>query len=358
MDHHHFASMVTSLEKIGKMLGGIEKAQKKLQESRRMLDQVAAPHNLTRALYHCRRGKRESIGYQKFLLGMPENLLEISQDLMSQSYQWLPYRPFWVCDPKRRLILAAPFRDRIVHQALYQVIGPILDREIPGNSYACRKGMGNHAAARALATILRNLGPERWTIKLDVSQYFFSIDHRVLLSMIEPLLEAPILPLVHSLLKSHPDYGQVGRGLPIGNVTSQVFAKLFLSPADREGLAYGDIHYLRYMDDMVITGPSKAAVTQAARAIVDLVEKRLRLSIPYTKRVCLGRDPVPFLGYVIDHQGVRPLARNLRRHRRQMRKMVKADASDSKMAKAEISFAAWSTMGKKPIYIAVPNQVS
>ena len=282
---------------------------------------------------------------------MPSSILEIREELLAGTCRWLPYRTFTVCDPKRRLILAAPFRDRIVHQAIYQVLGPTLDALIPHNSFACRKGMGNHAAAQSLADILKKLGPDRWTIKLDVRQYFLSIDHKTLMTMLGPYMETPeVTALVRSLLASHPEYGMLERGLPIGNVSSQSFANLDLSPVDRLGASIDGVDYIRYMDDMVITGHHRKAVYSLAAEIRAMVHETLKLSIPYHKVVHLGSDPVPFLGYVIDHHGSRPLARNLRRHRRQIAAMQKAGVKESTLAKAEASFSAWKTMGKKQLY--------
>lgn len=99
-----------------------------------MIDLIASLANLTAALRHCRRGKRQSQGYQKFLLNMPTNILEIREQLLTDTYTWCPYRAFMVCDPKKREVLAAPFRDRIVHQAIQQVIGPRIHAAIPTNS--------------------------------------------------------------------------------------------------------------------------------------------------------------------------------------------------------------------------------
>ena len=310
-----------------------------------MIDLIASLANLTAALRHCRRGKRQSQGYQKFLLNMPTNLLEIREQLLTDTYTWCPYRAFMVCDPKKREVLAAPFRDRIVHQAIHQVIGPRIHGAIPSNSYACRPGMGNRHAALKLLSILKDLGPERYCVKLDVSQYFFSIHHQILLTMLDDVLAAPTLvPLLRSLLASHGAFAKKGVGIPIGNVTSQSFANLYLSPIDRLAAMRPDLSYIRYMDDMVILGREKNAVRDFAGTIREHVASHLRLQIPSHKCMPLGADPVPFLGFVIDHDGYRPLRRNQRRHHRRIKTLRRQDARESRVAMSETSFTAWSQL--------------
>lgn len=119
-----------------------------------LIDEIASFSNLSRSLAHCRRGKKLSQGYQKFLLDLPDALHRMHGELLRDEYRWQPYRKFFVCDPKKRAILAAPFRDRIVHQAICQVIGETINTTIPKNSYACRQSMGNRHAAEAMLQIL------------------------------------------------------------------------------------------------------------------------------------------------------------------------------------------------------------
>jgi hypothetical protein len=242
-----------------------------------------------------------------------------------------------------RKILAAPFRDRIVHQAIYQVLGQTINAAIPLNSYACRQGMGNRNAALALLQCLGKMGERRYVIKLDVSQYFASIYHPVLLNMVTQLFaDRSADLLIKSLLASHPPYGAAGRGIPIGNVTSQCFANLYLSPIDRLALGAKDIFYIRYMDDMVICAASKKAARAFTAQVLEEVRTELSLTIPFHKIVPLANDPVPFLGFLLDHKDYRPLSRNLRRERRRLKRLDKIGARPSFVAKVETSFEAWS----------------
>lgn len=276
---------------------------------------------------------------------MPDNLLAIRQALLTNSYQWSCYRSFFVCDPKKREILAAPFKDRIVHQAIHQIIGKKIQDVIPGNSYACLPGMGNRHAAMKMLQILKELGPNRHCIKLDVSQYFFSINHKILLRMLDEVLAAPSLyPLLESLLRSHEPFSLKGVGIPIGNVTSQSFANLYLSPIDRIAAEQSDLFYIRYMDDMVVAGREKKRVRHFAAMVRERVHSDLQLTIPYHKCCALGSDPVPFLGYVMDHNGYRPLSRNKRRHKRRITRCLRKGVRESLVAMKETSFAAWARL--------------
>ena len=188
------------------------------------------------------------MGYQKFLLELPDALFIMQRQLREGTFTWHDYRKIIVCDPKIREILAAPFRDRIVHQSICQVIGPTIEASIPKNSFACRQGMGNRRAAECLAKTLKSLGPDRYALKLDVKQYFASIRHDILFPMITSLLpDRSADRLLLSLLQSHKEYALAGRGIPIGNVSSQAFANLFLSPLDRLGAEDQEVFYIRYM---------------------------------------------------------------------------------------------------------------
>lgn len=320
-----------------------------------LIDDVADFSNLMLAYHACARGKRRTTGYRKTVAGRAERLLQVREALLSKTFQWGEYREFTVTDPKERLIMAAPFMDRVVHHSIHRAIEPIYDREMSESVFACRHGKGNRYAALALLNRLREIGPRRFTIKLDVSKYFASIDHEVLAAKLFPLLPDRSLDwLIRSLLQSYPDYSVAGRGIPIGNLTSQLFANYYLVSADRIALAAlsargaGKTAYFRYMDDLVLVGSKKGVVLDAAWAVVNHVEQELRLQMHFQKRIPLGAAPVPFLGYVLDHSGCRILARNRRRHRAALAKLVRKGERDSLIEQVRTSFDAWKTLEEAP----------
>ena len=236
------------------------------KNSTALLNKVAEFDNLVRAFHECSRFKRSSRGYQEALFGIGERLKLIENELKSGTFKWKGYRSFYVHDPKKRLIMCAPFMDRVVHHAIHRLVEPMIDPLMSDSVFACRKKRGNRRAAVALWKVLEKFGPDRFTMKLDVSNYFQSINHNILLNQFLSCLPDPSIDkLLFNLLKSQPEFSKLGTGIPIGNLTSQLFANFYLITADRLatkalGLDYywqqkkieiSDVFYIRYMDDLV-----------------------------------------------------------------------------------------------------------
>ena len=311
-----------------------------------ILEKIASFENLLQAFSECSRGKRRSSGYQRASFAYGERLITVQKKLLADSYLWNGYREMIVKDPKTRLVMAAPFMDRVVHTAIHRVLEPIFEPYLSSSVYACRKNKGNRYAAIDLFNILKTYGPQRFVIKLDVKKYFHSISHEILLSQIFSILpDNSIEKLLISLLNSQPTYAKNGYGIPIGNLSSQLFANLYLIPADEVALkGIEDGFYFRYMDDMVIGGKNKRKVLDTADTVISLVNEKLKLSIPFEKKMPIGNGPVPFLGYVLDHTGYRVLARNYRRHTKRITRLIKSKAKPSELAMRELSFEAFASL--------------
>jgi hypothetical protein len=142
---------------------------------------VVALSNLVTAARLASRGKRYRPDVAQFNLDLESELVALQHDLVKHTYRPGPYRTFWVQDPKRRLISAAPFRDRVVHHALCQVIEPVFERTFVFDSYACRTGKGNH---RALEQFVRGCQRHRYVLMGDVRKFFPSIDHEVIVGLV------------------------------------------------------------------------------------------------------------------------------------------------------------------------------
>ena len=326
-----------------------------------LLDQISSFENLLNAYKDCARGKKKIVAYQKTLLNIGEDLCGISQLLSNNRFQWGSYREFMVHDPKARLIMAAPFMDRVVHHAIHRVIEPLFDKLLSDCVYACREGRGNRFAAQALLRKLRMLGSDRYVLKLDVKQYFKSISHQLLLNCFYKALPDPSLNLLlESLLKSHSGYAINKVGIPIGNLTSQLFANFYLKPLDQIACEQLDVpyywfdekqirqdrFYIRYMDDLVLVAnkKDKKIVCETAQKIVEEADA-LQLSIPMNKRMHIGSDPVPFLGYLLNHDFQRPLSRNQKKHERQIRHGVNdKKVKPSQLAMKKLAFQAWANL--------------
>ena len=283
--------------------------------------------NLHAAYQEARRGKRRKAYIREFELHLERNLFEMRDELLDGTYRWGSYRVFTVRDPKRRTIMAAPFRDRVLHHAVVRVVEPIFDRSFIDHAYACRQGKGNLAAVLSFARHVRG-NPDAYVLKCDVSRYFQSVDHGILMGLVERKIKDPgLLALIRSLVATapaDPAFGE-GRGMPIGNLTSQLFANVYLSPLDRHvKQALGMRHYWRYVDDILVAHRSKERLHLARREIgAFLGDLELELH-PKKQTVSPARCGVDFLGYVVYPTHLRVRSEAVRRFRRRERRLKRA----------------------------------
>ena len=325
-----------------------------------LLEQMSSFDNLFCAFRECSRGKRSKPGYHNYLFAYGEKLKGLEQELkQTGNYRWSGYRAFAVYEPKKRIVMAAPYRDRIVHTAMHRVLFPIIDPTMGVRTYACRYGMGNLHAVKRLREQLTIMGKNRYCIKLDVKKYFESIPHEILeKSFLKLLPERSLDNLLKSLIASHPEYGNLGRGIPIGNLTSQLFANFYLSSLDKlacdllgidfyEDRKESHAHYIRYMDDMVLLVRDKEQAINVAKQLVKHAKEILRLDIPPEKTMIFASDPIPFLGFVLDEKNHRPLRRNEKRFAKKIKRATKNGASLSLKAQMVQSFEAWKVLGEK-----------
>lgn len=296
--------------------------------------------NLLEAARLASRGKRFRPNVASFALDLESELYQLQQELVSRSYRPGPYRTFLVHEKKPRFISAAPFRDRVVHHALCNIIEPIFDRGFLYDSYACRKGKGTHAAVERASSYARRF---RYVLKCDVEQYFPSIDHGVLLGLIaKRIWDEGALWLIRTILEgSNPQPEAMAyfpgddlftpferrRGIPIGNQTSQFFANVYLDKLDhyvKEDLrARG---YVRYVDDVLVFDHDKHRLHEVRSAIdAYLAQLRLRLH-PRKCFVTTVTSGVTFLGYRIFPTHCRLDADNVRRFKRRLRRYHQAVA--------------------------------
>jgi hypothetical protein len=248
---------------------------------------------------------------------------------------------FPIRDPKPRLISVAAFRDRVVHHALCAALQPRFERYADFDSYACRVGKGNLAAVRRLQALTRH---HPWYVKLDVRRYFETVDHAVLLALLARLVrDRRTLDLCSTILAAGA--AEPGRGLPIGNLTSQHFGNLLLGRLDhhlRERV--GVPAMLRYMDDVVLLGPDRAAVRrlrdEAARFVACALHQEIKREGTRLGPVSIG---VPFLGFRVWPALVRLDGARVRRFRRRVRGLARLAASGGEAAAARkgASLFAW-----------------
>ncbi len=225
-----------------------------------------------------RRFKPEVLCYNERL---EENLIYLQQRLIAGQWRPGPYKAFEVFEPKRRLVHAPIFADRVFHHALVQVIGPYFERRFLDHSYACRKERGTHAASSYLSHMLRSAHDRFssvYVLKADISKYFYSIDHDILLKVISRIIaDEKILELIRRLIK---ECGCIEgpRGLPLGALTSQLFANAYLDQLDhfiKEDLRVR--YYVRYMDDFVLLHNEKPVLWRYLAEIRDFLDNELKL---------------------------------------------------------------------------------
>jgi len=261
---------------------------------------IYAFNNLYVAYVKARRGKRYKPEVLQFSANLERELIALYRELAGRSYRTGEYRRFTVYEPKKREVAALPFRDRVVHHALCNVIEPIFERGFIRDSYACRVGKGTHAAADRLTEFLRG-AHRRWggcyVLKADVAGYFPSVDHGVLMDIIRRKIVCPeTLGLIGEILGSWN--GDVGRGIPIGSLTSQLFANVYLNELDqfvKHGLRAR--YYARYMDDVILLAADKAALWGWQSRIEQFLDEALRLHLNSKTDVFPEARGVDFVGY-------------------------------------------------------------
>jgi RNA-directed DNA polymerase len=271
--------------------------------------------NLVAAYRLAARGKRGRVAAATFEYHLEDNLIRLEDDLAEETYRPGRYASFIIHEPKRRLISAAPFRDRVVHHALCQVIEPAFEASFIHHSYANRAGKGTH---RCLALCQAGARRYAYVLQCDVVQFFPSIDHSILERILNRRIQdGGIRRLIRLILDSGvgvltEQYDMVyfsgdnllaasrPRGLPIGNLTSQFWANCYLSGFDH--FVTRELRppaYLRYVDDFLLFGDDKTQLWECRAAIIErLAELRLTIHEGSAQVRPVGHG-IPFLGFVV-----------------------------------------------------------
>ena len=282
---------------------------------RNLYPQIISSENLLRAWRNARRGKRYQPTVAAFEQHLDEELTTLQRELQDETYQPGGYRSFTIHEPKRRKISAAPFRDRLVHHALCQVIQPIYERKFIFDSYANRKGKGTHSALNRCTQWMRRY---RYVMHCDVQEFFPAIDHTVLKGILNRTIVCESTRrLYHHIIDSGAGIltdqytmryfpgddlfaAQLERGLPIGNLTSQFWANVYLNELDQfvkhRLRATG---YLRYVDDVLLFANDKVTLHDWRDAIITFLQS-LRLTLHEQRaQPRLVEQGITFLGFVV-----------------------------------------------------------
>jgi retron-type reverse transcriptase len=278
-------------------------------------------------------GKRKRKDVIAFSLHFMDNVLALHKDLRDKSYQHGVYEHFKINDPKPRDIHKASVRDRLVHHAVYRILYPYFDRQFIHDSYSCRLEKGTHRALnrfRKFANkVSRNHHRTVWVLKCDIRKFFANIDHAILKDTLKRHIpDDNINWLLAQLIDNFNTVERIDVGLPLGNLTSQLFVNVYMNEFDQFVKRRLKVkYYLRYADDFVVLHENKAYVQNLIPHISDFLQSKLKLQLHpdklFIKTLCSGID---FLGWV--HFSRHRVPRTSTR-RRMMRRLGKNSSKES-----------------------------
>ena len=281
--------------------------------------------NLLAAHFSAMKDKNNDAEIIDFEANREDNLIELQNELIWHSYIPSPMREREVTDPKRRIINIPAYRDRVLQQAIYRVLSPIFERRQITHSYACRKNKGTHAAAVMAREYIRKVmrtGNKVYFLKCDIHHYYASINHRTLKILIRRVIkEQDVLWLLDTIID---DFGIDGVSIPLGAVTSQMFANIYLDALDH--LIKDDMgvkYYVRYMDDFVLFNSDKNELSNTKKIIANFLTQKLQLTLNQKTRIVTGSEGCDFCGYRLFTTHVLPRKRNVKKARRRLKKLCR-----------------------------------
>ena len=279
-----------------------------------LVEAMADYANVQKAYNKARKCKRYRKDVLLFTKDKEDNLETVCNDILGLSYEPSEYRYFKVYEPKERQIMALPFYDRVVQHAINNVLEPIFNQRFIFHSYACRKTKGMHAASDTLQEWLyewQKFHPDQplYAIKADIHHYFQSINHDVLKAEIRKVIkDAGALVLIDKII-DHNGQMPDGVGIPVGNLTSQLFANIYLNRLDQYiKHTLGAKYYMRYMDDFILLSPDKEQLRRWLADIERFLRDELKLELNPKTTILAAKNGIDFVGYKhrATHRKVRP----------------------------------------------------
>lgn len=303
---------------------------------------VASIGNLYEAFRNAAKSRELQPDVLKFSADLDVNLAKLHYELTSQTYKRGKVNQFTVYDPVKRLIMAAPFRDRVVDWALYRVLNPLVDKRYIDTSFGCRRGKGSHAAMKMLQNFIRLQNSTAYVGKMDIAKYFYRVNHEILLNLWEDFIKDKQIMWLLSL--SVPENlpcgmdlktGQriVGVGMPIGSLISQMHANFYLDPLDKFiKHTLKAKYYLRYMDDMCVVSEDKHEVRSIIEAARQFAWEKLQLNFNHKTCIRTETQGIDFCGYRVWRTHIRlrkKSALRMKHHIKSMHKLFLADSISS-----------------------------
>jgi len=321
-----------------------------------LFPKICTFENLLDAARKARKGKRLRENVGRFYVNLENELITLQRELTQKTYRTGKYRTFTIYEPKKRMISAAPFRDRVMHHALCNIIEPLFEKKFIYDSYANRKGKGSHKAVEHYQRFCRHY---KYVLKCDIQKYFPAIDHEILKREIRRTIGCnDTLWLIDLIINGSNKQESVmenfstgdlfspferRRGLPIGNLTSQFFANVYLNPFDhfiKEQLQVR--RYVRYVDDFVVFGESKDQLWKVKSEIEKYMET-LHLRLHSNKcQVHRTKEGLRFLGFrVFPEYRLLPRQNIVRAHRRLKRLQKKYGAGEIELTDVQRALQGW-----------------
>ena len=270
-----------------------------------LFERIVSVESLFLSWMQFRRGKRNRKDVQIFERHLEKNIFDLHFDLSAGTYQHGEYCSFFINDPKVRHIRKATVRDRLVHQSVHNELARIYEPKFIFHSYSCRIAKGTHLAINNLRRMIwkesRNLTSNIWALKCDIRKFYDSVDHLVLLKILRKTVrEEWVLSLLKKIINSFHVEGAKGKGLPIGNLTSQICTNIYLNDLDQfikhELKAK---YYLRYADDFMILSREREKLEPILLEIKGFLKSRLKLELHPQKVIFRNlNNGLDFLGYV------------------------------------------------------------
>jgi len=292
--------------------------------------EMTSPAALFEAWWQFRRGKAKRRDVQEFGRLLEKNVFRLSRDLQAKRYRHGAYESFCVHDPKVRHIRKASVRDRLVHQTVTNALSRIYEPRFIEHAYSSRIGKGTHRGINALRAMTwkasRNYTRPCWALKCDIRKFYDTVDHDILLHLLgQTVRDDNARWLVGEIIRSFHVEGAAGKGVPIGNLTSQIFTNVYLNELDQFIKHRLRVRfYLRYADDLVLLSPRKGELQALLPEIERFLRENLSLTLHPQKLVLRPIEQgIDFLGYVtLPHHRVLRTTTRRRMERRLREKHV------------------------------------
>ncbi|EKE20396.1 MAG: Gp20 protein [uncultured bacterium] len=289
-------------------------------------ENIISLENLLLAWKEFEKGKKSRKDVQDFSMHLMDNIFSLHEDLSNHTYKHGGYQAFKINDPKPRDIHKATVRDRLLHRAIYRILYPFFDKTFVADSYSCRNNKGTHKAIKRFhefaSKVSKNGTKTCWVLKCDIRKFFANIDHEILCDILrEYIPDKKIVELLENVIESF-SAKEKGVGLPLGNLTSQLFVNIYMNKFDQFAKhKLKSKYYIRYADDFVFLSENKKVLEEIVVLVGEFLERELKLQLHpdkvFIKTLSSGVD---FLGMVNfpDHRVLRTSTK-----RRMLRKLNK-----------------------------------